>query len=361
MARTRPAVSTNRPQRQAVRPGFTLVELLVVIAVISILIALLLPAVQAAREAARRLQCVNNLKQLGLAVQNYASAQDSLPAAGDFGPKSEAEYYFYQQRVRLQNGPNHNWMVSLLPYLEQAPLFDQFDLTRHITDNAANPQAAQPAALLCPSGEALGRRFDSPDGYGEQSAPFGKGNYAAWANPFHTDNVLQSGPIALYGVSLSDVTDGTSNTLMLSEVRTRDNTRDQRGVWALPWSGATLLAFDLHPRPIRIPGRSGLSLPTESADYQPNNRSLGVTQPPNSKQVDVLYECPDPVGEVLDRLPCTNQWQGYISAAPRSNHVGGVNAAYVDGRVDFLPDDVDEVSMMYSIMMDDANVITGGL
>lgn len=342
------------PQRSS--EGFTLVELLVVIAIIGLLVSLLLPAVQAARGAARRIQCKNRLKQLALAVHNYESTKRELPAAGQYDPLTEARYVSYYERIDMKSGANHSWLVSLLPYLEENALYDQFNLDEHVTGNPTDPQAVQPGSLLCPSGEAYGRQFQSPEDFGTRQTTFAKANYAAWVNPFHADSIYQSGPIAIYAAKLTDVTDGTSNTLMLSEVRTRDNSEDQRGAWALPWSGSTLLAFDLHPERISLGLR--YRLPEHSADYIPNEKSFGVTQLPNSPQVDVLYECPDPVGEVLDRLPCTDAWRGYISAAPRSNHPGGVNTTYVDGRVSFLSEDIDELSMLYLVMMDDENIIT---
>ena len=100
------------------RRGFTLIELLVVIAIIGVLIALLLPAVQAAREAARRSQCVNNLKQIGLALHNYVSSQDALPPAG------EAFSNEYPQYGWAQGPQNYSMKVRILPYMEQTNAFN---------------------------------------------------------------------------------------------------------------------------------------------------------------------------------------------------------------------------------------------
>lgn len=359
---------TQRAESRLVRPhrhdaGFTLVELLVVIAIVGVLVALLLPAVQAARESARKIQCVNNVKQLALAVLNYESANKMLPAAGAFGPKDQSVYEprIGDLRVDLQSGLNTSWIVSILPQLDEPALFDQFQPSLHVTANPTRPEQIQPASLLCPSDDSRGRTYRPTRRFnvGAQR-DFGKANYAGYANPYHTDQFTFSGPIALFGIAAAKASDGQSNTVLLSEVRTRDDQNDHRGVWALPWSGSTLLAFDLHP--VWVDPQSGPTrLPLTREDYGPDSRSLGLTQPPNSPQPDVLYACGNVTAEVIERMPCT-VWAGkivasYISAAPRSLHPGGVNAAFLDGHVAFLPDNVDELSMLYMIRLNDEEVI----
>src|SRR5438132_2409602 len=129
--------------RKATRLGFTLIELLVVIAIIAILIALLVPAVQKVREAAARLQCKNNLKQIGLAFHNYHATYKCFPpgftsaAASKDGPSL---------------GPGWGWGAHLLPYLDQGNVFNQIDFTRDIT-HPANAQARvrSLSVFLCPS------------------------------------------------------------------------------------------------------------------------------------------------------------------------------------------------------------------
>jgi prepilin-type N-terminal cleavage/methylation domain-containing protein/prepilin-type processing-associated H-X9-DG protein len=314
--------------------GFTLVELLVVIAIIGALVALLLPAVQAAREAARRTQCVNNLKQTTLAVLNYESVHGILPAAGSFAPEEESVKfstvggYF---RVDLRSGTNRSWIVEVLPYMEQQQLFDRFDRDLHVSANPGNPQAAQPASLLCPSDQAYGRFFSWRSGNAEP-VPFGKGNYAAYTGPFHVDDYYTPGAIRPFGQPLRQVIDGVSQTLALSEVRTRDHEHDQRGAWALPWTASSLLSFDAHP--IWYDQGKG-SEPGMYSEFVFTERSAGQTQRPNSELQDVLYECPDPVGEQIDRMPCIRT-DGYRSASPRSLHAGGVNAGFLDGSVHFI-------------------------
>ena len=129
------------------RTGFTLVELLVVIAIIGILIALLLPAVQAAREAARRSQCTNNLKQIGLALQNYHDTFKTFPPVSIFGQAGP-----YPQRAY-----HHTWCTAILPFMEQQPLYDSVDL--RLPAWGASKQAIVGTvvpAFLCPSDLELG-------------------------------------------------------------------------------------------------------------------------------------------------------------------------------------------------------------
>jgi hypothetical protein len=189
------------------------------------------------------------------------------------------------------------------------------------------------------------------------AASFGKANFAAFASPFHIDDQYTPGAISLYGQELRRITDGTSRTVVVSEVRTRENERDQRGAWALPWSGATLLAVDAHP-PWYPLSSSEREKPRDDyvVDMRPQG-SLGHTQTPNSDEFDVLYECPDLAGEQLERMPCTDT-TGYMSAAPRSNHPGGVTSAYLDGSGHFLSDDIDEVVLAYLVAIDDEQATT---
>src|SRR3954462_2196742 len=228
------------PHRAVLCPtrAFTLVELLVSIAIIGILIALLLPAIQAARESARRTQCTNSLKQLGTALHNYESAHGALPPAGTFAPSetSLSNKLGYMQSIDLQSGTNYSWIVKLLPFLEEDALYQQINFKLPVTRNSTDPQARQIASLLFPSDSAFGRFFETTDPDNGRTVRFGKANYAAFVNPMHADGWIYTGAISLFGQRLSQIPDGTSQTLVLSEVRTRDNTADQRGAWALPWS-----------------------------------------------------------------------------------------------------------------------------
>jgi prepilin-type N-terminal cleavage/methylation domain-containing protein/prepilin-type processing-associated H-X9-DG protein len=330
--------------RGVFRAAFTLVELLVVIAIIGILISLLLPAIQYAREAARRTQCTNNLRQLGTAILHYENTRKVFPPSG---LTALQKTNIYQSRSGLQ----FSWIVLILPYLESSSLYKQFDLNKDVFRQLNNPQATPLSVLTCPTDAGWGRFFL----YSSltQGRRFAKGNYAAYCSPFHTDLQLEF-PGALIskgktGHKSRAITDGFSCTLMLSEVRTRKHEEDQRGAWALPWTGTSLLAFDMHA--------------ISSGRYVASPYSLGLTQPPNCQgpNVDMLYRCPDLVGTQLDRMPCGEYSQGgmweYLSAAPRSRHPGGVNASFMDNHVAFLPDEINEYAMAYMVSINDGHSV----
>jgi prepilin-type N-terminal cleavage/methylation domain-containing protein len=183
--------------------GFTLIELLVVLAVIAVLVGLLLPAVQSAREAARRVQCTNNLKQIGLAVQNYVSSEDILPT-----PNVYPSY--------------RSILVALLPYLDQQAAFNtvNFDLNiwSYIDESTINAIAV--SSLLCPSDPTAGQPGTFL-GWGDGSTwpsgsyPIQFASYAGCMGCF-----LASGPFSEFddvGVTLAMITDGTSQTIGIGE------------------------------------------------------------------------------------------------------------------------------------------------
>src|SRR5262245_12737606 len=332
------------------RRAFTLVEMLVVIAIIGVLVSLLMPAVQAAREAARRIQCQNHLKQLALAVNNYADTMRVFPASGivntalfDYDPKS---------------GTMFSWVVLILPYMEQQNLHSQFNFNVSVlAQSAADPQAAQPPVLLCPSDLAKGRFLQ--DSTHTNNKRLAKGNYATWVSPFHVEyqshnpGALTSHVAHTHGMLAAD---GTSSTLMLTEVLTRQQPQDQRGAWAIGWNGASQLAFDMH----HGEGSHGF----DTGGYTVSSQiSFGLTQRPNSQgpNLDMLYDCIEPADAQFHRLPCNN-WEAtgshnYLSSAPRSRHPGGVNVVFVDGHVGFLTDQVDEVTMAYLISIEDGRAV----
>ncbi|MFO1064952.1 MAG: DUF1559 domain-containing protein [Pirellulales bacterium] len=178
------------------RKGFTLVELLVVIAIIGILVGLLLPAVQQAREAARRMQCSNNLKQLGLALHNYHDAHKRFPfASGGTVPPS--------------GSPGYSAVSLLLPYMEQAPLWNQIDFRLPLTDPVNNnARLASVPGFLCPSDRAN----PQPQTGGAINYMVNKGSLHLWSDPT-CNGVFIPGK----SFRMADITDGTSNTAAFSE------------------------------------------------------------------------------------------------------------------------------------------------
>jgi prepilin-type N-terminal cleavage/methylation domain-containing protein/prepilin-type processing-associated H-X9-DG protein len=339
--------------------GFTLIELLVVIAIIGILIALLLPAIQQARETARRIQCANHLRQIALAAHGYTDVHKLLPPSGIVAETrlkaGNSTYPVFDQ----QSGKMFSWAVLLLPFLEETNLYNQFDQTRTALDQPNEPQESTVPVYLCPSDNARGRYYS--DLVATHGKRFAKGNYAAYGSPMHTDlQLLYPGALISTGQKLSRITDGLSKTLCFTEVRTRDDERDERGVWTLPWNGATLLALDMHHD--TFPGGYfNQYIPAAAYAYQ---AQMPNTAGPNE---DVLLNCPQDMlaDSQLERMPCIKWiWSlglfGYISAAPRSNHPGGINASFLDGHVDFIRDDIDPFSFTYFIDIRDGQEPTYG-
>lgn len=189
------------------RSGFTLIELLVVIAVIAILIALLLPAVQAAREAARRSECRNNLKQIGLALHNYAGTHRVLPPGYLYRPDPNG------------NAMGFGWGALILPMLEQGTVFRQFDFGRAVWDNTNTaPRMRHLRTFLCPSDSISEKSFVKMGG--PPAEQYAMGCYVANfgppdldANQEQRDGVFSRNSATKF----SEISDGLSQTLFVGE------------------------------------------------------------------------------------------------------------------------------------------------
>jgi len=237
------------------RRGFTLVELLVVIAIIGILIALLLPAVQAAREAARRSQCTNNLKQMGIALHTYHDTLKTFPPGGIWWTNNTGAANWSKNRGSL--------LVYLLPYVEQNPLYDSFDFGSNIAYQqfASPPSTGSPyiagtilSVYRCPSDKSPDRNDETVNGipagnlamfsYAGSKGPTLTGNnpagscperaiYAAYA--LSTSDSKPAGPFTRMGrkycAKMREITDGLSNTIFVGEIRGECAKPVQRG-WA---------------------------------------------------------------------------------------------------------------------------------
>ena len=200
------------------RCGFTLVELLVVIAIIGILIALLLPAIQAAREAARRVSCLNNLTQLGLALQNYESAHAVLPpgVVDRQGPIAS-----------VPEGYHMGWLVQLLPYIEESVTFKHVDFSAGVYDKKNDAVRAVPIATFsCPSYSGMNALYASGGDSGVAVGFSDRGDMRAWMSnyagchhdveaPIDADN---NGVLFLNSsISSRDIPDGASHTIFVGE------------------------------------------------------------------------------------------------------------------------------------------------
>jgi prepilin-type N-terminal cleavage/methylation domain-containing protein/prepilin-type processing-associated H-X9-DG protein len=343
------------------RTGFTLIELLVVIAIIAILIALLLPAVQQAREAARRTQCRNNLHQLGLALHNYHDVYNRLPPSiwqSDWGnlPNNQPSW-----------GQNEkgNYFVRLLPYLDQAPLYNQVDFSNTCgrQPDCVFPWNGQPAdplsidyirvgptpgnrpyafqtvleALICPSDGLMGTgTWDSPSraktnyaaSMGNQAMPGQNTNFGP-ACTLYPGNNFGTGPVGhgnnyrpqevsgafarwIWSARIGDLLDGPSNVILMGEILPACGDHHWNGWWHFNSQfTATTAPINWHIVCIGQPG------------WDTNGSTLTFPSP----------------------QPGCHHWQNWqTSQGFKSQHEGGAHFLFGDGRVQFLSENIDYIT-----------------
>jgi prepilin-type N-terminal cleavage/methylation domain-containing protein len=324
-----------------VKRAFTLVELLVVIAIIGILIALLLPAINAAREAARRVQCQNNLKQMSLAVLNYENSVGVFPPSATFKNQDPSTPSFAKD----------NWVIYVLAYTEHNELTRQIDHSQPLSNaNNAAARARILPEMLCPSDRYNRMPFNGSAGpqTGACGDNWARGNYAAngglgylsndvsrfgsqeggaptapaWLDP-HLRGIMGCG----VGLKTNQITDGLSHTILLGEIRAGITAYDPRGIWAMSgacpsslWACGNMVGDDPGPNAI-----------TQKADDNQNCAQLKSELGGSAGLIQLGMACSE------DNNGGWPNWQ----QVPRSLHAEGVYVSLGDGGVHWVSDLID--------------------
>ena len=333
--------------------GFTLIELLVVIAIIAILIALLLPAVQQAREAARRTQCKNNLKQIGIALHNYHDVHSALPP-----------FKIWANGVDCPGGPDGwtntggwSWRVLILPFVEQSTMYNKIDFVNHhsqqncpgsINSWGAFTKTPVPG-YLCPSDDTpvvLGGNAGTNYGAVVSASAQSKLDYATSSGtitPERLKAVFQGSNTGPTRVTLTDIKDGTSNTIAVAEVfRGRRTAIRGGGTYGLDGNGRCYRWMVEGACEVTGTLGRGGTLGSMSGGFEGSggnpggNLQVGVTTAPTGD------------GGPNDGRADQASWNGENDEGAHdgfrpssSKHVGGVQVLLADGAVRFVSNNVD--------------------